>query len=38
VVILSELVYDEELHGELLHTLGRALRPGALAYSVFCDR
>ena len=38
VVILSELVYDEDLHEELLLTLGRALRPGAVAYSGFCDR
>ena len=37
-VILSELVYDEELHAELVATLGRALRPGAVAHSVFCDR
>ena len=38
VIILSELVYDEDLHEELLQTLGRALRPGAVAYSGFCDR
>jgi len=38
VVILSELVYDEDLHEPLLDTLGRALRPGATAYSIFCDR
>ena len=36
--ILSELVYDEELHAELVATLSRALRPGAVAHSVFCDR
>ena len=31
-------MYDEELHAELVATLGRALRPGAVAHSVFCDR
>jgi len=38
VVVLSELVFEEELHGALVDTLGRALQPGAVAYCVFCDR
>lgn len=38
VVILSELYYDPDLHEVLLHTLRSVLRPGMVAYSIFCDR
>ena len=38
VVVMSELVYDEDLHDPLLLTLHRALAPGCEAWSVFCDR
>lgn len=32
VVILAELAYDDDCHAALVETLGRALRPGAVAY------
>ena len=38
VVLLSEVVYDEDCHEALLQTLALALRPGAHAWSVYCDR
>lgn len=38
VVVLSELYYDPEMHEVLLHTLRSVLTPGAVAYSIFCDR
>lgn len=38
VMILSELYFDPDLHEALLESLGRLLKPGMTAYSIFVDR
>lgn len=38
IVLLSELYFDPDLHEPLLQTLANVLKPGMVAYSIFCDR
>mmetsp|Transcript_19003 Transcript_19003/g.46688 ORF Transcript_19003/g.46688 Transcript_19003/m.46688 type:complete len:222 (-) Transcript_19003:176-841(-) len=38
VVVMSELVYDEDSHDELLETFVRVCTGGCVAFSIFCDR